>query len=133
MSAFLIGTERGVFQVGNDGTLWQEEGPPTVAFLACAHEGVVAVTPQGALWHRTGEQGWRRVHERPVAEDIWAVAADPRVAGRLYVRGTTADRRLTETERHCVASRETPRTHGPCRMRNPVLRERLCAEMSARP
>jgi photosystem II stability/assembly factor-like uncharacterized protein len=25
------------------------------------------------------------VHERPVAEDIWAFAADPRIAGRLYL------------------------------------------------
>jgi hypothetical protein len=29
--------------------------------------------------------GWQLLHERPVAEDIWAFAADPRVAGRLYL------------------------------------------------
>lgn len=85
MSELLIGTERGVFRLGNDGNLRQEEGPPTVAFLTCAQEGVVALTQQGALWRKTGGNGWELVHERPVAEDIWAFAADPRVAGRLYL------------------------------------------------
>src|SRR5262245_59634819 len=85
MSELLIGTQSGVFQLGNDGNLQHEEGPATVAFLTRAHKGVVALTQQGALWCRTSHNGWQRVHEHPVAEDIWACSADPRVPGRLYL------------------------------------------------
>jgi photosystem II stability/assembly factor-like uncharacterized protein len=85
MSDLLIGTNSGVFRLGSDGPLRQEEGPPTVAFLTCAHEGAMALTQQGALWRRSGDGGWALVHERPVAEDVWAFAADARVAGRLYL------------------------------------------------
>jgi photosystem II stability/assembly factor-like uncharacterized protein len=85
MSELLIGTGRGVFRLGNDGNIQPEEGPPTVAFLTRAHEGILVVTQEGALWRRTGGDDWQRVHERPVAEDIWAFSADPRVPGRLYL------------------------------------------------
>jgi hypothetical protein len=85
MSELLIGTDSGVCRLGNDGSLQQEEGPPTVAFLTCAHEGVLALTQQGALWHRSSGNGWTLMHEHPVTPDIWAFAADPRVAGRLYL------------------------------------------------
>jgi photosystem II stability/assembly factor-like uncharacterized protein len=85
MSELLIGTQSGVLRLGNDANLQREEGPPTVAFLTRAQEGVCVLTQQGALWRRTDGNGWELVHERPVAEDIWAFAADPRVAGRLYL------------------------------------------------
>ncbi|HEY7490283.1 MAG TPA: exo-alpha-sialidase [Candidatus Tectomicrobia bacterium] len=85
MSELLIGTNSGVLLLGSDGNLQQEEGPPTVAFLTCAYEGVMALTQQGALWRRTGNSRWELVYEHPVAEDVWAFAADPRVAGRLYL------------------------------------------------
>ena len=94
MFELLIGTESGVLQLGNDGNLRQEEGPATVAFLTRAHEGVLALTQQGALWRRTGGNGWELVHERPVAEDIWAFGADPRVAGRSEERRVGKECRL---------------------------------------
>ena len=47
MSELLIGTQSGVFRLGNDGNLQQEDGPSTVAFLTRAHEGVLALTQQG--------------------------------------------------------------------------------------
>jgi photosystem II stability/assembly factor-like uncharacterized protein len=47
--------------------------------------GVVALTKQGSLWRRTKEAGWQLIHEHPIAEDIWALAADTRVPGRLYL------------------------------------------------
>src|SRR5262249_28948198 len=85
MSELLIGTQSGVFRLGNDENLQHEEGPATVAFLICAHGGVVALTQQGALWRRTSRNGWKLVHEHPVAEDIWAFGADRRGRGRLYL------------------------------------------------
>ena len=85
MSELLIGTNNGVLRLGHDGNLQREEGPPTVAFMTCAHEAVMVVTQEGALWRRTGADGWQLVHERPVTEDVWAFAADPRVPGRLYL------------------------------------------------
>jgi hypothetical protein len=85
MSELLIGTQSGVFRLGNDENLQHEEGPATVAFLTRAHEGVVALTQQGALWRRTSSNVWKLVHEHPVAEDVWACGADPRVPGRLYL------------------------------------------------
>jgi photosystem II stability/assembly factor-like uncharacterized protein len=85
MSELLIGTDGDMFRLGNDGNIQQEEGPPTVAFMTRAHEGILVVTKEGALWRRTGGDRWQLMHERPVVEDIWAFAADPRVAGRLYL------------------------------------------------
>src|SRR5262245_56052683 len=85
MSELLIGTQSSVFLLGHDGNLRQEEGAPGVAFLTCAHEAIMVVTQEGALWRRTGADGWQLVHERPVAEDVWALAADARVPGRLYL------------------------------------------------
>ena len=85
MSELLIGTDDNVFRLGNDGNIQQEEGPPTVAFMTRVHEGFLVVTKEGALWRRTDGDAWQLLHERPIAEDIWAFAADPRVAGRLYL------------------------------------------------
>src|SRR4029450_9865093 len=85
MSELLLGTGREVFRLGNDGNIQQEQGPPTVAFMTRAHEGILVVAQEGALWRRVGGGVWQLLHERPVAEDIWAFAADPRVAGRLYL------------------------------------------------
>jgi photosystem II stability/assembly factor-like uncharacterized protein len=85
MSELLIGTDGGVFRLGDDGNIQREEGPPTVAFLTRVHAGVMALTQEGALWSRPGRDGWQLVHARPVTEDIWAFAADSRVAGRLYL------------------------------------------------
>jgi hypothetical protein len=56
-----------------------------MAFLTHAHEAIVVMTQEGALWRRTGADGWQLVHERPVAEEVWALAADARVPGRLYL------------------------------------------------
>jgi photosystem II stability/assembly factor-like uncharacterized protein len=85
MAEVLIGTDCGVLQLESDGTIRQEEGPPTVALMTRANAGVVALTKQGSLWGRTKEDGWQLIHEHPVAEDIWALAADTRVPGRLYL------------------------------------------------
>jgi hypothetical protein len=85
MSELLIGTDSGVFRVGNDRHIEREEGPSTVAFLSHAHQGAMALTQEGALWRRTGASAWELVHRRPVEEDVWAFAADPRLAGRLYL------------------------------------------------
>src|SRR5262245_49497606 len=85
MSELLIGTHDGIMRLGHDGHLQREGGPPTVAFLTCAYQAVIVVTQEGALWRRTGADGWQLVHERPVTEDVWACAADPRVPGRLYL------------------------------------------------
>ena len=68
MSERLIGTQSGGLWRGNDENLQHEEGPATVAFLTRAHEGVLALTQQGALWRRTSSNGWELAHERPVAE-----------------------------------------------------------------
>jgi photosystem II stability/assembly factor-like uncharacterized protein len=85
MSELLIGTDSGVFRLREDGNIQREEGPSTVAYLTHAHDGVMALTQEGALCRRTDGDDWELVHARPVAEDIWAFAADPRVAGRLYL------------------------------------------------
>ena len=85
MSDLLIGTDRGIFRLEQDGTVRREDGPPTVAFLTRAHECVLALTQEGALWTRTGNNGWQPVHAAHVAAEIWAFAADPRMVGRLYL------------------------------------------------
>jgi len=85
MSELLIGTHDGIMRLGHDGHLQREGGPPTVAFLTYTHEAIMVVTQEGALWRRTNAAGWQLVHERPVTEDVWAFAADPRVPGRLYL------------------------------------------------
>jgi photosystem II stability/assembly factor-like uncharacterized protein len=85
MSELLIGTQSGVFLLGDDGYIRREEGPPTIAFLTRAHQSLLAVTQEGALWRRTADHTWHLVHTRPVAEDIWGCTADPRVEGRIYL------------------------------------------------
>ena len=69
MSELLIGTQSSVFRLGNDGNLQQEDGPSTVAFLTRAHEGVLALTQQGALWRRTSSNGLELAHERSLLEE----------------------------------------------------------------
>jgi Photosynthesis system II assembly factor YCF48 len=112
MSELLIGTDRGVFRRGSDGDIQPEEGPPTVAFMTRAREGVMALTHEGALWRRPSGHGWQLVHERPVAEDIWALAADPRMAGRLYLGVSPALLYLSDdggaSWRACEAIRRIP-------------------------
>jgi photosystem II stability/assembly factor-like uncharacterized protein len=85
MSELLIGTDRGMFRLGNDGNIQREEGPPGVAFLTHTVEGALALTKDGALWRRALAEGWQLAHEHPVAEDIWSFAADSRLSGRLYL------------------------------------------------
>ena len=85
MAELLIGTDHGVWRLEPDGNIRQEEGPPAVAFMTHAYEGVLALTKEGSLWRRGAGDGWCLVHEHPVAEDVWGLAADPRVPGRLYL------------------------------------------------
>jgi photosystem II stability/assembly factor-like uncharacterized protein len=85
MAELLIGTDSGIFRLTNGTKITPEEGPETVAFLAVAPPKVFALTREGTLWVRTGEERWRLVNERPVEEEVWAFAADPRVDGRLYL------------------------------------------------
>ena len=85
MSGLLIGTDRGILRLDGDGIVRQEEGPPSVALFTCAHECVLALTQEGALWRMTGDHEWQLMKAAHVAEDIWAFGADPRVAGRLYL------------------------------------------------
>jgi len=85
MSELLIGTNRGVFRLETDGNIRREEGPPSVTYFTRAQQGVFALTQERALWRRDADDGWQRVNARPVAEEIWAFAADPRLAGRLYL------------------------------------------------
>src|SRR5215475_7737393 len=59
MSDLLIGTDRGVFRLDTDGTAQSEEGPASVAFFARAHDGLLALTRDGALWRTTGDGPWR--------------------------------------------------------------------------
>ena len=86
MSEILIGTDGGIFRLGN-GTkdIQREPGPPEAAFLVPAKAWVFALTRENALWVRTGHSDWRMVNERPVSEEVWAFAADPRIDGRLYL------------------------------------------------
>ena len=86
MSNILIGTDSGVFRLGNDGKgVQQEVGPSTASFLATAQEKVFALTQENALWVRTDNSEWRLVNERAVAEEVWSFAADRRDANLLYI------------------------------------------------
>lgn len=86
MSKLLIGTDSGVFRLSN-GTkdIQPEAGPSEVTFLVSGKTWVFALTRENALWVRTDQSGWRLVNDRPVNEEVWAFAADPRMDGRLYL------------------------------------------------
>ena len=56
-----------------------------MAFFTRGHDGLLALTREGALWRTMGDGPWQRANAAPVAEDVWAFAADPRVDGRLYL------------------------------------------------
>jgi hypothetical protein len=83
MSGLLIGTEGGVFRL--DEEVRPEAQAPPVRFLAAVGDQVVAVAQDGALWRREPDGRWRIVNERPVTEEVWSFAADPRLDGRLYL------------------------------------------------
>ena len=86
MSELLIGTEGGIFRWTSHATgVHHEEGPPTTSFLARDANGAFALTQDGSLWEDAGQGSWRLVDDRPVAEDVWAFAGDPKLVGRLYL------------------------------------------------
>ena len=86
MSELLIGTEGGIFRWTSHATgVHHEEGPPTTLFLAREANGAFALTQDGSLWEDAGQGSWRLVDDRPVAEDVWAFAGDPKLVGRLYL------------------------------------------------
>jgi photosystem II stability/assembly factor-like uncharacterized protein len=86
MSQLLIGTENGIFRLEPNGEgARRDGGPGTVAYLAAAGNAVYALTRDGALWARMGGADWRLVNERPVPDEAWSMAADPRLPGRLYL------------------------------------------------
>jgi len=86
MSDLLIGTDSGVFRLGN-GTkdIQQEPGPSKVTFLIAVPAKVFGLTRENALWVRTDDSGWQLVNECPISEEVWSFAADPRMDGRLYL------------------------------------------------
>ncbi len=86
MSELIIGTDDGVFRLG-DGTkdIQREAGPPEVSFLVSIQAKVFALTRENALWLRTDDNGWQLVNKCAVSEEVWAFAADPRMDGRLYL------------------------------------------------
>jgi photosystem II stability/assembly factor-like uncharacterized protein len=86
MSELLIGTESGLLRWTPGGhEVRPDNGSPPVAHLARGHHSLLATTPEGALWERPEEDGWRLVNEHPVPDEIWTFAADPRLPGRLYL------------------------------------------------
>jgi hypothetical protein len=86
MARLTVGTDQGVFRADSDSGLSHgEDGPPSAAHLALADGILYALTAEGALWAQVGESAWRQVNARPVLDEVWSVAADPRVAGRLYL------------------------------------------------
>ncbi|MBV9388773.1 MAG: hypothetical protein JOZ78_20305 [Chroococcidiopsidaceae cyanobacterium CP_BM_ER_R8_30] len=86
MSELLIGTDNGIFRLGN-GTqdIQQEAGPLEITFLVSTQTKVFALTRENALWMRADNNSWKLVNERSVSEEVWAFAADPRMDGRLYL------------------------------------------------
>lgn len=86
MPWLLIGTDTGIYRLNPDTDEMQAEGgPASVAMLAKTQTGVAAITPAGELWEWDEALGWHAVHPRPVPDDVWALAADPRLAGRRYL------------------------------------------------
>ena len=86
----LIGTDEGVFAMaGGAGAALKEEGPESAALLSAGPDAAYAVTAEGALWRRFGGE-WQVANEHPVNEAVWSLAADPRVAGLVYLGVHTA-------------------------------------------
>ena len=86
----LIGTDEGVFAMAEGtGAALREEGPESVAHLSAGPDAAYAVTAEGALWRRSGGE-WRVANEHPVNEAVWSLAADPLVAGLVYLGVHTA-------------------------------------------
>lgn len=90
MTELLIGTVGGLMSVSVDGGAASSsprpvDGPPSVVFLARGADGVYALTRDGALWAQRGGDAWRPVNERPVPDEVWSLAADTRLPGRLYL------------------------------------------------
>src|SRR5262245_2544873 len=90
MSDLLIGTDRGVFRLDTDGTARPEEGPASVASFARAHDGLLALTRDGALWRATGAGPWQlakrwTVPPPPHIPHVRSVAPGPKVVGAVYI------------------------------------------------
>ena len=114
MSRLLIGTDKGVLKLVSDGdhVMTRQAGPPSVGWMAQGTDGAYVVTREGAIWVEASDDGWRLVNERPVEEEIWSLAADPRMDGRLYLGVSPALLYISddggETWRGCESMREVP-------------------------
>ena len=98
MTKLLLGTNTGVFRVDADsGEVRQDEGPPSVAYMARDAKKHYAVTREGVreapktlrgcrgeLWEEVGVGRWQMVNKRPVEDEMWSFGADPKMEGRLY-------------------------------------------------
>jgi len=85
----LIATEEGVFALAEEGQAEKETGPESAAFVSAGPDAAYAVTVAGALWRRD-EGGWDLINDEPVNEAVWSFAADPQVAGLVYLGVHTA-------------------------------------------
>ena len=85
----LIATEEGVYALAEEGQTEKETGPESAAFVSAGPDAAYAVTVAGALWRR-GEGGWDLINDEPVNEAVWSFAADPQVAGLVYLGVHTA-------------------------------------------
>lgn len=86
MSAILIGTDSGVFQLGHSQQDTQHEiGSPTVSFLVSAQRTAYALSQQGAFWVRTKSGNWQKVNEQPVSEEVWSLAVNPVQPQHLFL------------------------------------------------
>jgi hypothetical protein len=85
MVSLLVGGTSGVFRVDSSGSHAEPDSPPAVAFLAADDKRALALTPQGALWERPHDGGWRLIAATTVPDDVWSFAIDRRIPGRLYI------------------------------------------------
>lgn len=86
MAPLYLGTDTGLLQLApGEPQPRRIDGPPSVAFLARGPAGLYALSGDRALWRQAEDGGWREVHPRPVDEEVWSFAADPRLPGRLYL------------------------------------------------
>lgn len=86
MGKLMVGTENGMFSLDKGSSAIRKEGgPPSIAFMTHALNGVYAVTSDGALWAKDGARDWRLVNRRPIGDEVWAIGCDPRLPGRLYL------------------------------------------------
>jgi photosystem II stability/assembly factor-like uncharacterized protein len=84
MSVVIAATPSGVFRIEPDGAR-QEDGPGAVAFLARGGDATYAITPERALWRRDKGGAWRLLANQTIDDDVWSMAADPRLPGRIYL------------------------------------------------